>query len=480
MNQPHAEDQGQQASGPGKPVTTDIFVTTKKFPGTGLPAAAPAPPLREKKKSSRIVIAVVLFILVIGGIAWVVQQLPNYRKPDQLPIPVTEIIRFREGMAVWDGADPSYMLEVENGSEGSYDYFFENVSDGPATVGVESVSCDCSQVMVTVLSPSLRSQWEGFDAQRRKIDHGAAFSSPELKWTLLDAKKPQGLAVPQGSAGLVRVGWKTRKTEGTRLRLTVRIWSEPEGKVLQRQWHALETGTVVTAPVMFVAHKVTVGTLASGAVANADVVGWSSTRKKLAIKTSAGDPLWQWELKELSEKSRSALEAKLRSDGINTRVQSAVKLLLTMYENKDGKQLEQGPFQRRPPLWLDDQALDNNLPWFVGRVKGEVEIGALEDQGKILLRTFKAQQGIRHRLPLRADAKLGLEVQSSIPSFLEVKLHENPKESTAGKRSWVLEVAVPPGSPPGTFTDESAILLRTKTTPPRVIRIPVLGTSVPG
>ncbi|HMF16760.1 MAG TPA: hypothetical protein VKE98_06100, partial [Gemmataceae bacterium] len=148
-------------------------------------------------------------------------------------------------------------------------------------------------------------------------------------------------------------------------------------------------------------------------------------------------------------------------------------------EEKGKQQLEQGVINRFAPLFLDEQPLAL-LPRLVGRVLGEVEVGNEKDKGKINLNSFSASKGTKQRVILRAEPGMVLTVDSQKPSYLKVQIKANKEGSTAQKASWVLEVEVPAGSHLGPFADDSAVILKTQATPPRYIRIPVVGSAVQG
>lgn len=460
----------------------DIFLTSKKFPGVAVePESAVAQSSTErpagKRHAGRVAVTITVLVLVIGGIAWVVQYLPG-KQQVVAPLPDSELVRFPEIKAVWDPKDEEYAFEVERDSRGSYDYYFENVHAGNVQIGLEMTSCDCSDVKVALLNSSdLRSRWQELEARRRKGDRDAVFSDMDLTWTPLD--KFKGITLPEQGKGLLRVGWHARKGEGSQLRLKVGVWSYPEEQPTQRRWVYVDMLTRVVPKLVFNTGKVSLGTL-SGGKASAEVVAWSATRPKLDLKVASDDPLSTWALTPLDKQSMQVLEATLRKNGLNTRVRSAVALRLTIAEEKGGKVLEQGPFQRRPSVTLEGETVQDGLPVFHGRVQGDIRIGGLDDSGKIQLKSFSISEGIRQRLYLWTDRKVKLDVDARYPAFLDARLEESLKESTEKERKWVLEVIVPRGSPPGPFGDDSAILLRTDATPPRRIRIPIQGTAVPG
>jgi hypothetical protein len=171
----------------------------------------------------------------------------------------------------------------------------------------------------------------------------------------------------------------------------------------------------------------------------------------------------------------------LQDAGINTRVHSAYRVEVTIYEERGGRQLDVGPFQRNVPFAIDQPVAD--LPagplvkgWVVLR---DITVGNPEDLGHIDLKSFPINVPREpRRVPLWTPAGVKLElVKPEVPDFLDVALAE--KETAANKTRWELRVGVRSRLlRPGTLPEDGAIILRTNSMPPRRIRIPVLGTAV--
>jgi hypothetical protein len=154
---------------------------------------------------------------------------------------------------------------------------------------------------------------------------------------------------------------------------------------------------------------------------------------------------------------------------------------VTVYESKDGAQLDQGHFLRTLGFDLPDAAEDLQSLIITGNVQSDdFLIGG--DQGKIDLKSFPAKDGKRKAIfvSTKRDIELDVDNVSVQPANLRVKLTEKGKDKAGAKRNWSLEVEVPPNQLFGTIPEDSAVILRTKATPPRLIRIPLVGHAIQG
>jgi hypothetical protein len=382
-------------------------------------------------------------------------------------------------------------MEYEHGERGHYDYVFENVTAEMAEFGLLKTSCDCSKVEFAFLDDGQWAKWEQAQKKRRPAERPSAAATSDFPWKAMTVDDKTGVPVPGNAKGLVRVSWLSRKSEGQGLRLTVNLWSQPLGKPVARDYVSLETGSVIVAPVMFSSAGVSVGTLTANGTAQQQLFCWSATRDKLDLKIGVDDPRFTWKVSPLSPKECKFLEGTIRGfvkgpdrfPGVDletdTRVRVAFRVLVTVYENKDGKQMDQGPFHEFMPVRLDGASLAR-APMVRGKVQGEVDVGPADAQGKLDLGSFHAKSGARKSIVLWTNRGTILSLANHNPETLKVRLTENEKDSTPERKSWRLLVEVPAGSQAGPMPDDSAIILRTQSTPPRQIRIPILGTAVQG
>ena len=154
--------------------------------------------------------------------------------------------------------------------------------------------------------------------------------------------------------------------------------------------------------------------------------------------------------RQLSEMECKALQKKLREKAeqakVLLRVRSAFLVKATVREQVGSHQMDQGPFLRKVPIYVDEIHVDHATPVVAGVVKGIVEVGAYDDQGKVQLKSFPARDGATMVIPLFADPKLALEQVSHSPEGMKVELHKRPKQAGAQRAQWDLKVTVPPGT----------------------------------
>jgi hypothetical protein len=163
-----------------------------------------------------------------------------------------------------------------------------------------------------------------------------------------------------------------------------------------------------------------------------------------------------------------------------SRVRAGYQLSASVYESKAGTQREQGPFLLTLPLLLDDLPTDFTGPQIQGVIKGDVEIGSLDEQGKIDLKTFPAVEGTRRTVTVYSKPNQDLRIESKHPATLQVRLTKVGKEAALGRMRWTLQVVVPPNAVQGPLGEQAVIILRIPGNPPRLIRVPVLGTATSG
>jgi hypothetical protein len=418
---------------------------------------------------TRVILPLALFVAVVAGTAWVVQYLPSWRERRRQAVtaPSPPALVFEQKEAVWDPGDKDYVAEFEFGPGGHYDYPFTNPSPTPVRLGLTSVNCGCvSKVLVCLLS---REELEKY--KRDKSDSG-------LRWEPLAKDEQHGVTVPPDSAGIIRPVWGDRSASGRR-NFTIKLWSQPEGKGRDQETFLVAPVAFVT-PVRYYPEMRDVGRIAPGGVARADYWFWSATRDHFAVdvKEKKDDPCFEFRKVLLDSAERAELQKRLKGAGINTRVLSAYRVEAVVHEERGGRQLDLGPFQRTVPFAIDEPVPDlPGGPLLKGWVLGDITVGNPEDLGHIDLKSFPIKVPPEpRRVPLwtRAGVKV---VKDQVPDFLDVTLTE--KETTANKTHWELRVGVKSRLlRPGTLPEDSAIILRTEGMPPRRIRIPVLGTAV--
>lgn len=434
---------------------------------------------------TRLILPVGLFVVIVGAIAWVSQNLPkgaakkvdstpNFVDKPAKPAPLT----FFSTKAVWDESDPEMAKEAETGVEGYYDFAFQNPGPDAVVLGFGQTSCDCSQLKVAVVGAEWASKFPEMHAK-----NPTAFpTDPTWTWTVLPQSEKEGVEIPAGGVGVARVQWNGRKGAGQRLRLNLKMWMHPVGAADDRSFTTLEVPIVMAEPLRFEVDRLALGVLGSGGEVRGILLAWSPTRDKLDLKVDAAKlpPNMDVNVTRLSDEAAKAIAERFRAAKTGTAVRSAFQIGVKLREQHAGKQLDQGPFNRPIPLISPDLPLGIHAPPVTATVRGDIDVGLPEDGGLVNLKTFSAKNGIKKTIPVWNDGNADLEIESVYPTIVEVKLKRNAKESTPARGRWALEVVVPPGAWNGPFQDDAVIILKTGTTPPRRIRIPIGGNAGQG
>ncbi|MBX9679522.1 MAG: hypothetical protein K2X38_12220 [Gemmataceae bacterium] len=471
--------------------TSDDFFASKPFPSAppigGNESPAPVlPASKQKSVLTTYVLPVTLFVAVIGGIAWLSQNLSGKRPTEtvqpskgnnsEAPSP----LKFDRVKAVWEETklnekgeplDP-YVLEWEKGETGFYDFPFHNSSDQPIELGFQRPSCDCTAMKVVLL-----------DAQQAETVKKAVADNPfamklasdELAWAEMKVDEKSGIMVPSNGDGILRMTWNGRKEPGSRLRLSVYMWAEPRGKPSQRTQFNLEVPIIVSPPAVLLTDAENIGLLAPQGSAEANFFVWSPTREEFKLKVEHPDPLAEVTMKARSAEECKKIEEDFRKRNRPTRVKSAYDVKIVIHEEKGDKKMEIGPFRKSVALLVVDTAAEI-APSVAGIVRGEAEVGTSEDRGRINLKSFRAASGITVKVPVWTDKKAPLSIESVSPSLIEAKLIK-PKDETASRPRWTLEVTVPPEKWTGSFGEDAVLYLKLDTTPPRRVRVPISGTA---
>jgi hypothetical protein len=438
----------------------------------------------------RYIALVVLVLGIIGLLTWVTQSLPNTKVPNVIPDgqkgdnvkPVLFFTRvpgpFGDVLtAVWD-KDPAYILETERNVEGHYYFPFRNVLGAEAEMEMESADCDCTQADIGLLPAP---EWAKVEKAWLEKPWVKPFTD-EPTWIKLKKNEHTGIKVPADAHGLLRITWKGRKGIGETLKLTLRFWSQPLG-VEGRQFTTVHVPVRMAPAVMYDPPAVTVGVIGPGQSVTAEFYLWSASRDTIdaSLQVDSGpSPLINITTRTLSKEECAALQKhiEVKSKGqLLTRARCGLHVTVNLFEQKDGRQMDLGPFVRKLQIMLDQVPVEITPLSVMGTVKGEVTVGGETDQGRVQFNQFSAASPKTVVVPLFADPAVKLEVDPKLifPRYLQVDLKRNVKSSTPQRTQWDLRTTVPAAALSGPFPENSAIVLRIAGTPPRLVRIPVVG-----
>lgn len=446
------------------------------------------------KSQAQVFMLVVAFMVIIGGIAFVRNFIfTQSEEVIETTKPAPEMAALDFPIKVAEG-HPEYEVQVE----GHHDFWFQNTNDQPVEMGLDRTSCTCSHVGVRVLTPEEASIIrQAYIAGAAPVLDGGAGLLPSLgplaaggqatklvdqpdRWRALkDARGGQEesvVPIPAHGTGLVRLNWKGRQVGPQRL--TATVWVQAAGDSHTRGGRTtLEVPVLFVNPVQVYPETLPAFTLEPNGKHRFECLCWSSTRpdfQLVSVREENDNPCFVCTFTRLTGDELNEAATKL-SPQLPMRVLSAYRIVGTVYERlpDNGPQLALGPFQHHLVLktnLADFETLTVNVP---GTVRGDIHVGTGDSRDKIRLPTFVAARGTTATVPIEANhAGLKLTIDAYKPDYLKVDLREHPGEE--GKR-WDLTVTVPPGRAAGQMPPESAVILKTQTEPPRLIRIPVEG-----
>lgn len=469
----------------------DDFFASKPLPaappvGAHEAPAAVSPRAKPRSVFTTYVLPVMLFVIVIGGVAWLSQNLSGTSKRPSVPNPTPTAnngpgaLVFDRNKAEWEESrlnekgeplDP-YVKEWEKGETGYYDFPFRNTTDQVVELGFSRPSCDCTSMQVAILDADQAEKAK----QVLAADRFAASLAPDkLQWADLKVSETESFLVPPKAEGVLRMNWSARKEPGSRLRLSVQMWSQPQGKQSQRVVQMFEVPIVVVYPAIMLDETVNVGVLGPKGTAEGKYFIWSPTRENMKLTVEHPDPLLEVKLTKKSADECKKYEEKFRNGNRPTRVKAAYEVTVEVHEEKGDKKMDLGPFTKKAVLKVED-SLHEVTPTVVGLIRGEVEVGPSEDRGRVNLKTFRTASGTSVKVPVWTEVKAPLEIASVNPPALQAKLIK-PKDESASRPRWTLELSVPPNKWEGSFNEDAVIMLKLATDPPRLIRVPIAGTA---
>jgi len=416
---------------------------------------------RSGEVFSRIVLPLVLFVAVVGGIAWMTQYLPSGGGKSKISPDVGSDdpfrLNFKVTEAVFDPKDPAYGLEVEADEKCHYDFPFQNESSQELELGLKFKNCNCTHI---------------------------DFQVGDQPFKAIAPSEKEGVIVGAGTSGVVRFNWTGNKTPGPPQRLKGELWCQHKGVAKTRRFQTLEAKYVVVPPLMFQPDKQALGAVSDRMI---HFTCWSATRKHVKLTPDKDiHPCIVYDIKPMTEKEMQDLRDGMKQE-TKSRVLSAFHVNVAIYQEKDGKYLDQGYLDHKAKLHLQDDSnsepIDVTGPAITGTVAGDVTVGTAEDNGKFNL-SFTSGEDIKRSMTLTADSNVVLSLvagpQGQYPDAktMKVTLTKNEADSTPDRTSWKLEIGTKDYTLRGPVPENSFIMVQ-QTSPSRGIRrirIPVVGT----
>jgi hypothetical protein len=436
------------------------------------------------------IVTIGILVVLIAGITFVTQFVSTKNGVPQIdPLPPIE------NYLVFYKGNPEQIFAEMTPSTGYLDYFFRNVADDPVEVGLEWQSCKCAGIEVRNLNKKdeehyLRTTPCGAVAQVLAAPQqplsvyalGAALKY-ELRdilessdaWTGKVTNKEKVLTVPAKGAGLARVRYEG-KQEGAQ-RLKAKIWSKPAGKAFGRGIADLEVPMVYVTPINLQPREGDVKEI-TNVPKTLGFVCFSATRPNFNITAHEenNDPCFVVHCRPITgEEAAKDLGESLQ----NAPILGAYEVAVTVFESRNGRQLDFGQFDRK--IIVESDLMPPMAVAIKGLVASDFKViggGAKQLENAISLEMFDADAGTNKTITFESvRPNVQLAVDSRQPDILQVEVGK-PEPTPAGGQQWRIKVGVPKGALNGRMPPGSEIVLKTQDTPPRRIRIPVYGHAV--
>lgn len=452
----------------------------RPLPAAPQTSAEPAPPPSRKPRPTRWLVPLVVLLVIIGGIAWLVQNMPTRGQRNSAPpVGSGELLRPGINKEPTEKDDPTvHIPEFEKGEEGKRLYPFQNATSESVELFLYKTSCDCSRMDVCLVD---QADWDKVRATLEADFNAVVPEDPSWPWQPLK-QGDHPVTIPPSAHALLKMSWVARKEPGSTLNLEAALFARSPSK---RQKHGVTAAAVIRHALEMQPDRAMIGILDPGTSSRGEAkfVFWSATRDQaeFRIEDAHRDGLVTIPApRVLDAGERAKLQKDLLFQKINTKVRCAFEVNLTIHEQKGSSQLDQGPLYRALNVEMENNAAGLPPLLLIGMVRGDVQVGAADDQGKVKLGSFRAAEGTRKEVSIWPDLNTTVQI-GKFPGALDVKLTET-KERTATRKKWLLEVTVPPGAHFGPFDEEHVIILDVlkEDAPNRRIRIPIAGNAAQG
>jgi hypothetical protein len=438
---------------------------------------------------------VALLAVLVGGVFGVtfVMQFTRTNSTATGGGPVTpaiakELIKCAEKTPEWDKvmSVPGYKsLEIEKGYKGHYDFLVWNLTDQPVKIIREPhANCTCTdlKVLFGVIPDEQGAKLAA--AQPPPVGPQLEPYLAAIQWKPLDADATRGPSAPQtlpGSPpgrpqyGVVRFDWEALHIKMTTVKVSIVARQGPAADYV-----LFEVPITVCPPVIASTDNLALGDINAAEKKDASLVVWSATRDHFdaTAKLVVDDPCIQVDPPRLLTKDElKALPGTLLEGGATqsiSRAQSAYEIKVTAHERLGENQLELGPLARR--VVINRGTESELLITVAGTVRGPIQVGKPPAVDRVDLRVFRAEIGAEKMVEITTSVPgLQLSVDHVKPEEIGVELKE--VKTRFGSKQWNLTIVVRPDTVAGPLPPDSAIYLKTNSSPPRRIRIPITGNA---
>jgi hypothetical protein len=396
----------------------------------------PMPPApRSGQVVSRSVVAVVLFLAVVAGVAVIVQYLPNWVDRQGDVTPLQAMIKFEY---VNYPADGDYLPEFEPRQEGHHDFPLDNITKQDIEAGLDHSSCTCTEVAI---SAGDGSSWITL---KRPASAGEKQADADV------------VVIPAGGKAKVRLLWKTKEREST---LKARLWFQPKGRQQDRQFQDLQASIRVVDALQFLPARLDLEQKYKGEIlcwtATRDLQaagGWWRKRTSPVVEIGNAPPGYEFSIRPLTNLKAVAKEIGEHKPTILSRPKAAFRIKVNVAE--ENAYLDQGHFEVAVPLLFQGNPYTKG-PSVAGYVKSEVVIlgSAI---GKIDLKTFPSELGYADVFYTTVNPRSKMLTLVDWPTGVDVRLLAKTEDRE--KWRWILDIRVPPNTDHFPPTKDTIIL----------------------
>lgn len=449
------------------------------------------------KTFTHVVLPIAIVVVLVGVVAYVTQNtssVPTSTKNNDSTTSTESNGPISGDVLSWDlelTADDPKPMFVEFKSHNHKDFWFHNPHSQTVLMCAQRKSCTCtnleigsfdlsdSELQAILTKPSL--------AGWCKLTASAKFEP------LIEIAKTERNRIPGTIEGasprpyLLRLNWEAKKAPGEVPldRITTEVRAEIEGGAANV--YAKDVSFVVAPAVEYYPPILEIGDINRGSSGSTEFYVWSETRHHLHIKGrvvipvegSPTEPCGQLaDPIELTPDEVKSLPKMLGERFSKMTALCAYKFHVTLFEQRDGKQLDMGPVNRRvsltfPPDRFEQEIEETRIP-LNAVVKGEVRLIGGDKKDRISLGSYRFDRGRKAVVILVAQTP-GVELEIANTSSAKLHASLSSPQMVEGRRQWQLAVEMEPNALVGEMPESTMVTLRTKGANPRLLRIPVTG-----
>ncbi len=392
--------------------------------------------------------------------------------------------------------------DFEKAKKGHHDLFFRNQSLTPTVIGLEYKNCKCTDAAIMPLSkeqlPAF-DKWVGTSSATilAGLQRGPLACVSLMGWEYMAVPKLFGLemvwhgleqgkatvTIPPEGGGVLRIQFEGKKDLTGDFLVKAGLWAEPEGQPNRRTHGEVEVQINYVAPVVLTNSQINLESFNAGDEKSGETLLYSTTDGGFDLYANQPhpSPLIDVRIEDLT--SAEIAEYK-KAEILEPRTLAAKRIKITVHERLgEANKMDLGPFYRKIFLSKSKDDPEDAMVVVGGEIRGELVVGAPEDRGRIDMKTFRSERGVDRTVAVLAqqpnlelDTKVVRVYPENLQDFMNVTVEKAKPIGGEKRNRWHLHVSLKPGFPPGKFPEGTAVFLQIAgTTPPRQIRIPIIG-----